>query len=120
MPAVDPEACKEITQLSTEIHALRRRVEKFNRDFDKHMIETERDKHILEELMTAFPDGVHNHREAHESMIRASQAKTDFYTDLQNTVIKRGILGAIIIILGLIWLGAQQYLIEHITHGGSS
>jgi hypothetical protein len=59
------------------------------------------------QVMRAFPDGVENHRAAHEAQIAAAKAQADFYTDLRQYLISRGIVAAVIIVLGLIWLGIQ-------------
>ena len=50
------------------------------------------------------------HRKYHEHLIRAAEAQEAFWTDLKKEIIKKGILGALIIALGLLWLGAQTKL----------
>lgn len=74
---------------------------------------------ILEEMRymrSAFPkdgDGevdYDGHRKYHESLIRAAEAQEAFWTGLKQEIIKKGIIGALIIALGLLWLGAQAKL----------
>ncbi|WP_396189706.1 hypothetical protein [Flavobacterium sp.] len=50
------------------------------------------------------------HRKYHESLIRAAEAQEAFWTDLKQEIIKKGILGALVIALGLLLLGAQTKL----------
>lgn len=57
-------------------------------------------------ILKAFPqlDGeidYEGHRKAHEAMIRASQAQEAFWNDLKVEIIKKGIFGLLIIIIGL-------------------
>jgi hypothetical protein len=74
---------------------------------------------ILDEvkhMRSAFPkneDGevdYDGHRKYHESLIRAAEAQEAFWNDLKKEVIKKGIIGALIIALGLVWLGFQAKL----------
>lgn len=74
---------------------------------------------ILDEvkhMRAAFPkdeDGnvdYDGHRKYHESLIRAAEAQEAFWNDLKKEVIKKGIIGAMIIALGLVWLGFQAKL----------
>ena len=57
-------------------------------------------------IMRAFPDGPENHREAHEAMIRASAAQEKFWSELRVDIAKKGIMGVLVIICGLILAGA--------------
>lgn len=50
------------------------------------------------------------HRKYHEQLIRAAEAQEAFWTDLKKEIIKKGILGALVIAIGLLWLGAQAKL----------
>jgi len=50
------------------------------------------------------------HRKYHESLIRAAEAQEAFWNDLKKEIIKKGIVGALIIALGLVWLGFQAKL----------
>jgi len=74
---------------------------------------------ILDEvkhMRAAFPkdeDGnvdYDGHRKYHEHLIRAAEAQEAFWTDLKKEIIKKGIIGALIIALGLVWLGFQAKL----------
>jgi len=47
------------------------------------------------------------HRKYHEAMIRAAEEQEKFWHDLKVEIAKKGILAAIIITLGLLWIGAQ-------------
>ena len=70
----------------------------------------------VKHMRSAFPkdeDGevdYDGHRKYHESLIRAAEAQEAFWTDLKKEILKKGILGALIIALGLLWLGAQTKL----------
>jgi hypothetical protein len=50
------------------------------------------------------------HRKYHESLIKAAEAQEAFWTDLKKEIIKKGVLGALVIAIGLLWLGAQAKL----------
>lgn len=74
---------------------------------------------ILDEmrhLRSAFPkdeDGnvdYDGHRKYHEHLIRAAEAQEAFWHDLKKEIIKKGIIGTLVIGLGLLWLGAQAKL----------
>lgn len=47
------------------------------------------------------------HRKYHEAMIRAAEEQEKFWHDLKMEIAKKGIIAAIIIVLGLLWVGAQ-------------
>lgn len=70
----------------------------------------------VKHMRSAFPkdsDGevdYDGHRKYHESLIRAAEAQEAFWTDLKQEIIKKGILGALVIALGLLLLGAQTKL----------
>ena len=55
-------------------------------------------------LLHAFPDGIENHREAHERMISAAKAEEAFWKDLKLDIAKKSIWG-ILHILFLMTLG---------------
>lgn len=85
---------------------------------EEHSIEHKLDL-ILDEvkhMRAAFPkdeDGnvdYDGHRKYHESLIRAAEAQEAFWNDLKKEVIKKGIVGALVIALGLVWLGFQAKL----------
>lgn len=40
-------------------------------------------------------------------MIQAEKAREQFYSDLRKEIGKKGVLGVIVILLGLLWLGIQ-------------
>ena len=50
------------------------------------------------------------HKKYHESLIRAAEAQEEFWRDLKKEVAKKGIIAALVIICGLLWLGAQAKL----------
>ena len=56
------------------------------------------------ELMHAFPDGIENHREAHERMIAAARAEEQFWHDLKADIARKSIWG-ILHILFLLTIG---------------
>lgn len=57
-------------------------------------------------IMGAFPDGPERHCEAHQAMIAAARAQEQFWRDLRVDVAKKGILGLLVVICGLILTGA--------------
>lgn len=59
----------------------------------------------LDEFNEAFPDGVQAHRSAHEAMIKAATAQENFWNELKLEVAKKGIIGAIVIVVGLVLAG---------------
>lgn len=56
------------------------------------------------QLMHAFPDGIENHREAHERMIAAARAEEQFWHDLKADIARKSIWG-ILHILFLLTIG---------------
>lgn len=50
------------------------------------------------------------HRRYHEAMIRAAEEQEKFWRDLKMEIAKKGVIAAIVIVLGLLWLGAQTKL----------
>lgn len=108
MPHPDPEMCAELTRLSETIASNSRKL-------DRALRSTQEMERQMKEILQAFPDGVDNHREYHEAIIRAKKAEEAFYTDLKQTVIKRGVLGALVVICGLVWLGVQTWLHLHFS-----
>ena len=56
------------------------------------------------QLLHAFPDGIENHREAHERMISAARAEEAFWRDLKADIAKKSIWG-ILHILFLLTIG---------------
>lgn len=62
-------------------------------------------KQLLED---AFPDGDPvGHKRFHESEIKAAEEKAKLYRTLQTEVVKRGFFWAVIVLLGLLWLGFE-------------
>ena len=47
------------------------------------------------------------HRRYHEAMIKAAEEQEKFWRDLKMEIAKKGVIAAIIIVLGLLWIGAQ-------------
>lgn len=64
----------------------------------------------------AFPRTDHGdvdfsgHREAHEAMIEAAKAQTEFWRELKLDIVKKGVWGLLIIGCGLIITGAAAKL----------
>ena len=85
---------------------------------DEQSIEHKLDLILVEvkHMRAAFPkdeDGnvdYDGHRKYHEHLIRAAEAQEAFWNDLKKEIIKKGIIGAMIIALGLLWLGFQAKL----------
>ena len=50
------------------------------------------------------------HRKYHEQLIATAKAQEDFWKDLKKDVAKKGIIGFIALVFGLLWLGAQAKL----------
>ena len=68
----------------------------------------EREKSLL---ARAFPGGdVAAHRMAHEAMISAARAQEQFWRDLRLDIAKKGVWGLLIIVLGLVLVGASTKL----------
>lgn len=57
-----------------------------------------------QDLLHAFPDGIENHREAHERMIAAARAEEMFWHELKTDIAKKSIWG-ILHILFLLTVG---------------
>ena len=70
----------------------------------------------VKHMRSAFPKDeegdvdYEGHRKYHESLIRAAEAQEEFWRDLKREVAKKGILAALVIVCGLLWLGAQTKL----------
>lgn len=64
----------------------------------------------IERIEHAFPDGVDNHRTAHEAMIRAAKAEERFWSELKLDIAKKGVWGLLVIIVGLLLVGASVKL----------
>ena len=64
----------------------------------------------LDELHQAFPDGVQAHRSAHEAMIKAAAAQETFWNELKLEIAKKGIIGIIVILVGLVLTGISVKL----------
>ena len=56
------------------------------------------------QLLFAFPEGIENHREAHERMIAAARAEEAFWKELKTDIAKKSIWG-ILHILFLLTIG---------------
>jgi hypothetical protein len=65
---------------------------------------------ILATITHAFPDGPEAHRAAHVAMIKAAAAEEKFWTELKLDLAKKGIVGIVVILAGLIMLGAAVKL----------
>ena len=68
-----------------------------------------REEEIWEEkskiIMNAFPDGIQNHRNAHQAMIDAAKAQENFWKELKLDLTKKGIWGIITVLVGLAMVG---------------
>lgn len=64
----------------------------------------------LADIKDAFPDGVHNHRVAHEAMIKAAEAEEKFWSELKLDLAKKGAWGLLIIMVGLVLAGLSVKL----------
>lgn len=57
------------------------------------------------------------HRQYHEAMIRAAEAQAAFWNELKLDVVKKGVWGAIVIIVGLVITGiAAKFGLSHNLH----
>lgn len=57
------------------------------------------------------------HRQYHEAMIRAAEAQAAFWNELKLDVVKKGVWGAIVIVVGLVITGmATKFGISHVPH----
>ncbi len=65
---------------------------------------------ILETITHAFPDGPEAHRTAHEAMIKAAAAEERFWDELKLDIAKKGLWGILVIIVGLVLVGASAKL----------
>lgn len=67
--------------------------------------EKEEIQKFVDELLKAFPDGVDNHRRAHEKMIKAAEAEERFWVDLKADIAKKSIWGILHILSLLVVAG---------------
>lgn len=64
-----------------------------------------------EEVRQAFPNkDIPGHRKYHESLLRAADAQTEFWTSLKLDLIKKGTWSVIIIVIGLVVAGLSTKL----------
>ena len=56
-------------------------------------------------IMNAFPDGIQNHRNAHQAMIDAAKAQENFWKELKLDLTKKGIWGILTVLVGLALVG---------------
>ena len=56
-------------------------------------------------FMNAFPDGIQNHRNAHQAMIDAAKAQENFWKELKLDLTKKGIWGILTVLVGLALVG---------------
>ena len=70
----------------------------------------------VKHMRSAFPKDAEGdvdydgHRKYHEQLIATAKAQEDFWRDLKKDVAKKGIIGFIMLLCGLLWLGAQAKL----------
>jgi hemerythrin len=66
-------------------------------------------RHVAREeliIADAFPNGdVAGHRAAHDQMIAASKAETEFWRELKLDLAKKGLWGLLVLVLGFAMLG---------------
>lgn len=103
----DPVLCEAFKNLTNSIH-------ESNKKIDDAIINQQHLDNKIVQVLSAFPDGVDKHREYHEAIIKAKKAEEEFWIDLRQEVIKKGIVGALVILIGLIWLGAQAWAKLHL------
>lgn len=103
MPHNDPVLCAELNKLTESIASS-------NRKIDRAITNQSVIDKQLKEVLSAFPDGAENHREYHEAIIKAKKAEEDFWIDMKKEIIKKGLIGFLVILLGLTWLGVQAWL----------
>ena len=120
MPMEDPKVCVEFTKMSDQIAATNKaitsigsKLDKLSRDFSKHVSKEEELEKCIMALKEAMPGGLENHKEYHEEAMKAKKAETEFYLDLKKTLVTRGIIGALILFIGLVWLGIEQWIKLH-------
>jgi hypothetical protein len=65
---------------------------------------------MTDAVLKAFPDGVENHRRAHEKMIKAAEAEERFWTDLKADIAKKSIWGILHILTILVLAGISAKL----------
>jgi len=61
---------------------------------------------LIAGVMAAFPDGVDNHRAAHESQIAAAKAEKEFWDTAKKAVITNGVSGAFTLVKTIFILAA--------------
>ncbi len=82
---------------------LYQKISEMERSLEEHV---QREEKMFTDFMDAFPDGPHNHRNAHQSMIDAANAQKKFWDDLRLDLAKKGIWGIILVLVGLVVTGA--------------
>ena len=91
---------------------------KLRLDVETHMADfrefVRKDESFREKLVSAFahdksgrPDFI-GHKQYHEAQIKAAEAQEAFWRDLKTEVAKKGTIGLLVIILGLIAAGAAS------------
>lgn len=71
----------------------------------------EQNEERLQAIESAFPEkNFPVHHDYHEAKIKAAQAEEAFWNDLKNDLKKRGILGIITVLVGLVIYGAWMKL----------
>lgn len=93
---------------------------------DEARLIDDRLEEILDEVKKihgAFPrtdDGetdFDGHRNYHEAMIKAANAQEEFWRELKLDVVKKGVWGLLIILVGLVLTGAAaKFGISHVPH----
>lgn len=65
---------------------------------------------LLSDIIQAFPEGPHKHRQDHEDWLEAKKEEIKFWRDLKYDIANKGIIGFLILLIGLLIVGFQQKL----------
>ena len=110
MPVLDKRDA-DIDRLSEKQHELFNRVDTLLNSLEDH-INDEAD--ALRKFIDAFPNNdPEGHRKFHEGQIEAARAQKAFWEDLKRDIAKKGLVGLIVIVTGLIITGAAVKLGIH-------
>jgi len=78
-------------------------LQEFYQEFKSH---SEEEKRFREAILRAFPEGdIAAHRQGHEAQIRAAKAQETFWQELRLDLVKKGLGGLVVLLLGLVVAG---------------